>query len=229
MINTSKALTQKNPATENLYDRIATVGLASLEQLWTDSPDDFPDSKELTWWEVWLRRRDGNEVQRLMDFAESADLQVGRSVLGFADRTVALVQATATQLAVALDVLDDLAELRRPQEPAELLSFEPAAEQADWVNMLAERTEPASVDAPAVCVLDTGVFYRHPLLRASLHTSDCHSCDPAWGVGDHDGHGTEMAGLALYGDVGSALMASGSVRLWHLLESVKAATTSSPL
>ena len=211
----------EKPRHSNLYDRIAAVGLASLEQLWTDSPDDFPGPEDVTWWEVWLRRRDGGEFQRLTDFAESAGLQVGRTVLGFADRTVALVEATAAQLAVALDVLDDLAELRRPQEPAELLSFEPADEQASWVDMLAERTEPASSDAPAVCILDTGAFRNHPLLVASLHSSDCHACDPAWGVTDHDGHGTEMAGLALFGDVGSALRSTGSVRLRHLLESVK--------
>ncbi len=217
-IETSDA---ENPRNRNLYDRIATIGLASLEQLWTDPPDQFPDPQDLTWWEVWLRRRDGNEAQRLLEFAESAGFQVGRSVLGFADRTVVLVRATAAQLAVALDVLDDLAELRRPQEPAELLTFEPPVEQADWVDMLAGRTEPASADAPSVCLLDTGVYRRHPLLEASLHPSDCHASDPTWGVGDHDGHGTEMAGLALYGDFGSTILTSAKVRLRHLLESVK--------
>lgn len=205
----------------NLYDRIAAIGLASLEQLWTDPPDELPVPEEVAWWEVWLRRRDGDEHHRFAAFAERAGIRVGQSVLGFADRTVVLVEATATQLAVALDVLDDLAELRRPQESAALLTFEAAAEQADWVATLAERTEPASADAPAVCVVDTGVYRLHPLLEMSLHTSDCHACDPRWGVGDHHGHGTEMAGLALFGDVGSALLSSGRVRLRHRLESVK--------
>lgn len=205
----------------NLHDRVATVGLASLEQLWTDPPDQFPSKEEAVWWEVWLRRRDGNEFQRFATFAERAGLQMGRSVLGFTDRTVVLVKATAVQLASALDVLDDLAELRQPQESAALVAQEMAEEQADRVAALVNRIKPPSAGAPAVCVVDTGVHRRHPLLATSLHASDCQACDPNWGVDDHDGHGTEMAGLALFGDVGAALLSSGSIRLRHCLESVK--------
>jgi hypothetical protein len=70
-------------------------------------------------------------------------------------------------------------------------------------------------------VLDTGVTRGHPLLAASLAAADCHSCEPSWGVHDHDGHGTEMAGLALHGDLGPVLAGSGPVQLRHGLESVK--------
>lgn len=212
---------RERPRNRDLVDRIRSVGIASLSELWTDPPEEFPTAEELQWWELWLRRRDGKEVDRLKAFAAADALDVGRHTLGFADRTVALVRATATQLAAALDVLDDLAELRRPREPAELLAGEPAAEQAEWVQELAGRTRPASDDAPAACVVDTGVHQPHPLLESSLDPDDCHACDPAWNAGDHHGHGTEMAGLALYGDVGEAVRSGHEVRLRHKLESVK--------
>ncbi|MGH9887500.1 MAG: S8 family peptidase, partial [bacterium] len=48
-----------------------------------------------------------------------------------------------------------------------------------------------------------------------------HCCEPTWGVHDHDGHGTEMAGLALHGDLTPVLAGSGVVQLRHCLESVK--------
>lgn len=204
-----------------LYDGIATIGLASLEKLWTDLPEEFPRSRELVWWEVWLRRRDGKEDQRFKEFAEGTGLKLVRPILGFTDRMVVLVEATAVQLAAALDILDDLAELRRPQETAALLAFEPPEDQARRVAMLVERTEPASTDSPAVCVVDTGIHYQHSLLSASLDESDCHTCDPRWGILDFHGHGTEMAGLALFGDLGSALISSEIVCLRHRLESVK--------
>jgi hypothetical protein len=70
--------------------------------------------------------------------------------------------------------------------------------------------------APAVCVLDTGVTRGHPLLEKSLAVADCHTCDPAWGAHDHHGHGTEMAGLALYGDLTPVLAGTGTVQLLHL-------------
>jgi len=102
-----------------------------------------------------------------------------------------------------------------------MIAAEPATEQRQWVEQLKARTTAAGAGAPAACILDTGVSRTHPLLAMSLDVADCHSADPLWGVDDRDGHGTEMAGLALYGDVGTALMSAGPVRLRHRLESVK--------
>ena len=55
----------------------------------------------------------------------------------------------------------------------------------------------------------------------SLLPADLHACDPAWKSVDHDGHGTEMAGLALYGDLAAFVRSSGPAILRHRLESVK--------
>jgi hypothetical protein len=104
------------PRRRDLVERIATVHAASIEALWTDPADQFPPSGRLVWWEVWLRRRDGRELSRLRAFAAATGVRVGPHSLGFGDRTVVLMQATAEQLADAVDVLDDLAELRRPFE-----------------------------------------------------------------------------------------------------------------
>ncbi|ADL49640.1 hypothetical protein Micau_6145 [Micromonospora aurantiaca ATCC 27029] len=214
---------QDKPRNRNLVDRIQAIGLATIESLWTDPPDAFPEPTATVWWEVWLRRRDGNEVGRFQEFAQQAGVRLGSRTLGFSERIVVLAQATVEQLAGALGVLDDLAELRRPHELAQIIALESAVEQAEWVDQLARRTRPAGADAPAICVLDTGVHRAHPLLAGSLDPADCQACDPTWGSHDHRGHGTEMAGLALYGDLGEALLATGQVRLRHRLESVKLA------
>jgi hypothetical protein len=154
-------------------------------------------------------------------FAQSTGADVRPHTLGFPDRIVVLVRATRHQLATAVDVLDDVAELRLPREPAELIAEEEAAAQAEWVDDLAARTYPARDGAPAACVVDTGVHQAHPLLSPSLDADDCLTCDPTWGVADLHGHGTEMAGLALYGDLGAAVMSTLDIRLRHRLESVK--------
>jgi len=211
---------QEKPANRDLINRVRAISLASLEELWTDAAA-FPAADEEVWWEVWLRRRDNNEIDRLRSFAAQVGAQVSTQVLAFPDRLVVLVKAMNIQLAGAVDVLDDLAELRRPRELAQLLALEPAIDQATWLEDLRNRTMPASAESPAVCVVDTGVQQGHPLLAHSLATADCHACDPNWHTQDHHGHGTEMAGIALYGDLGQALMSNEPIYLRHRLESVK--------
>jgi hypothetical protein len=207
---------------ERVYNRVADLRLATLKALWTDDITIFPDTPNThIWWEVWLRFTDGEEVARFRSFAEQSNIRLGPRQLRFNDRIVLLAYATPNQLAASLDVLGDLAELQRAKETASFFVSQHPADQMDWVEDLGERTTPAPDDAPAVCVLDTGVNRGHPLLQASLPASDCHTYDPDWGTHDHDGHGTEMAGLALYGDLMPALESAAPVQLQHQLESVK--------
>lgn len=206
---------------ENMIDRVADLRLATLRGFWTDSPDVYPIEEEEVWWEVWLRRHDGNELQRLMEFAGIAGLEVGDRRLQFDDRIVTLVRATSRELSASIDVINDMAELRLAKETAAVFIDMDANDQTDFANDLAQRTYGPGEDSPVICVLDTGVNNGHLLLKSFLDNSDCHSCDTVWRVGDHDGHGTRMAGLALYGDLGPLLAGSQPVRVYNRLESVK--------
>lgn len=207
---------------ESMLDPVAALRLATLRSLWTDADDVYPDESETIWWEVWLRRQDGNEFSRLMQFAGVQGLDVAPRRLQFDDRIVTLVRASTAALAASVDVLADLAEVRKAKETAADFSDMSPDEQAEWMRELLPRTKRlVSETAPAVCVLDTGVNAGHPLLEGSLSGDDCHSCDPGWGTHDHHGHGTEMAGLALYGDLVPILAGSEPVLLRHRLESVK--------
>ena len=100
------------PRHSDMVERIAALALATIEALWTDDPNEFPPSDTTVWWEVWLRRSDGQEVDRLREFALIGGIEVGGRILIFDNRTIVLVRATANQLASALDVIDDFAELR---------------------------------------------------------------------------------------------------------------------
>lgn len=206
---------------EEMIDPVATLRLATLRALWTDSTEAYPSENETIWWEVWLRRQDGAELERLMEFADATGCVVSPRRLMFDDRIVTLVRATPLQLAASIDVLSDVAETRKAKETATVFVDMSSVDQAEWAKELRDRTTPPSPHAPAVCILDTGVTRGHPLLDASLEASDCHTCDPAWGTHDHSGHGTEMAGLALYGDLAPVLTGTQEVVLQHRLESVK--------
>ncbi len=208
------------PRNQKLVERIADLRLATLEAFWTEEADSFPSPDERTWWELWLRERDGVEA-RVASFAEQTDVTVGQSRLIFSERRVMLIRATARQLASAMGVLDDLAELRRPSIAAQPLADWSLADQSELVHNLADRVSPPAPDAPAICLLDTGVEVGHPLVSPAFASSDAHVCNPRWGPDDRQGHGTQMAGVALYGDLGQALLSNQPVTLFGWLESVK--------
>jgi len=76
----------------------------------------------------------------------------------------------------------------------------------------------------AVCLLDSGVRRAHPLIAPMLAAADCHTINPAWGsddTADWQGHGTRMAGVALYGDLVPVLVGADRIAPLYRLESVR--------
>jgi hypothetical protein len=216
---------QAQPRHRRLVESISQVRLATLRALWTEN-DEFPATDTPLWWELWLRAGstlDERELitQRFREAAARQDLRVSRSEIHFPENTVVLVRATPRQLSEQVFMLNCLAEVRKAKETAASLLGMPVGTQADWVHALASQVIPPPEDAPAVCLLDTGVSRAHPLLQAATHTDHLHAYDPAWGTADHNGHGTEMAGIALYGDLLDLLVTVEPIALTHRIESVK--------
>ncbi len=96
-------------------------------------------------------------------------------------------------------------------------------EQEKWSNDLENHLLQPDDDSVAICLLDSGVAQIHPLITPALELADMHTCNPAWGVNANNacGHGTKMAGLALYSDLFDALQTLQPIQLSHRLESVK--------
>ncbi|MYC67553.1 MAG: S8 family peptidase [Acidobacteriia bacterium] len=209
-----------------LVDAIQEIRAASLRALWTDTATEFPTEDEgPLWWEVWLPvRRDRQAV--VESFRERAEAQGMRLVPGelvFPERTVLLVSASLEQMQHSMLTLNSIAELRRAKETAEFFDSLPPEGQQEWLDDLLARTQfPADADeVPRVCLLDTGVNRGHRLLRSALGTGDLHTVEPGWGTDDTHGHGTQMAGVALTGDLTALVEGNDPVVLDHRLESVK--------
>ena len=209
-----------------LVDAIRAIRAASLRALWTDTDGEFPTPDEgLLWWEVWLSvRRDGRiVVASFRERAEAQGMRIAPGAVTFLERTVLLVSASLEQMQRSILTLNSIAELRRAKETAEFFQSLRPDEQQEWIDELLTRTQfPAGGDeVPRVCLLDTGVNRGHPLLRRALDRGDLHTVEPGWGPDDVHGHGTQMAGVALAGDLTELVAGSASVALQHRLESVK--------
>jgi hypothetical protein len=210
-----------NPKNQTLVESISEIRLAALDGFWTDDPALFPLAGKAIWWEVWLRDDGIGTLERFQAYARQVQLKVGEQHLRFPDRLVILAYGTREQMTGSIELLDVIAEVRLAKEvPTSFLQMSPV-EQADWAKELQGRVIEASGDAPAVCLLDTGVNRAHPLLTPAISERDLHAYHPTWGVHDDQGHGTEMAGIALYGDLTGILLSSSPVVLTHRLESAK--------
>lgn len=214
--------TQRRAKNQDFVESISDIKRAALEALWTEERLPFPARDQRTTWEVWLRRQRGvDHLERLRRYAEDFGLAVGEQAITFVDRVVVLVTGTADQLSASVDILGMIAELRAPKQTAAFFANLSAVEQQEWVNDLLARMTPPIEGAPFVCLLDTGINQAHPLLTAVVDFADLDTYRPAWGVDDRHGHGTEMAGLASFGDLAEILQDGAAVPSTHRLESVK--------
>ncbi len=210
------------PKNERLVASIDSVTRALLQSIFTDPPDRFPLEDVPIWWEVWLRQTGSEAFAR---GAETLGVRINPAErLTFPEREVLLANATVSQMGTLMNRTDAIAELRIASDtPAIFLGFR-NFEQAEWTRELARRVRQPSLDAPVVCILDSGVTHTHPLLAACMRPADVHTYNPTWGSGDSaawQGHGTAMAGVALYGDLQQRLLNLDLILLQHGLESVK--------
>ena len=211
---------------KRLINTIRAIRAASIRALWTDDEDTFPtESEGALWWEVWLHIRKDRDttVRSFRTLTEAQGMRAAPDALSFPERTVLQVRASLEQMQRSMLTLNSIAELRRAKETAEFFDALPLEEQPEWMDDLLARTSfvEDTSEVPHVCLLDTGVSRGHPLLRTVLAANDLHTVEPVWGVGDNHGHGTEMAGLALAGDLTHPLAAKSAVHITHRLESVK--------
>lgn len=217
---------KSGPSNSKLLNAISEIRAATIQALWTDSPDTMPtDDDEHLWWEVWLPTRGDRQgvVNQFREMAVGLNFRIAPGELYFPERSVLMVYGSVGQMKRSMMTLNSIAELRRAKETAEFFDDLAPDEQPQWVDELNDRLSLPDNDAdvPYVCLFDTGVNNGHPLLQHFIANADKHSVEPAWGVDDTEGHGTEMAGLALLGNLTDVLVTNEPVVISHRLESVK--------
>ena len=208
----------------SLIDAISAFRAAAFEALWTDDLRLFPqDELEELWWEVWLPVRDDRQavIRDFRRLAEALQIRVSEQVLEFPERSVLLARGGRGQFAQSGLLLNCISEVRRAKETAAFFDELEPHEQGEWASELLHRLQTAPAGGPYVCILDSGVNNGHPLIAPFHADGDQFSIKPEWSVADENGHGTGMAGLAVWGDLTEALESSEAVHIRHRIESVK--------
>jgi len=189
------------PTFEAFVAPIERFAPITIDSLWRD-PRPLPSSADdRFWWECWCWKASAADFEAA---AFRQNLAMSDWRLYFPTFTVIPVYSSQREMEQLLDRTNAISELRSATDSARFFATEERSGQRAWVNNLVDRLVTPNEDAPAVCILDRGVAWEHPLLKGFLDEVDCLSHDPRWGNEDHDlhqGHGTKMAGTVLFGDL----------------------------
>ena len=207
------------PKNADLIQSIATLTEAGLRALWRSPADKFPQTEAATNWELWLDRE---TADAFVLGAQAYGVAIGQERLEFPEDIVVIANGTREALANAIRRTRGVKAMAAPTVTADFFAGGDVIEQAQWVDDLRNRTTyPPQADPGYVTLMDTGVSRAHPLVQPALEVADRHAANFAWGLEDIRGHGTHMAGLALFGDLTSCLHQTNPVTVLNRLESVK--------
>jgi hypothetical protein len=217
---------------QKLIDSIQSIRTAAFTAIWSDDDSLLPeDNNESIWWEVWVstpkkRRESINHYKEIIaDFtliANELEIEVSQHKLRFPEHTIIQVKATQNQLANNTLLLSRVAEIRAPKVTTDFFDSADSEEQEQWSQDLLDRLhQPNNGKEPYICIIDSGVNVEHPLLSPFANISDQLTVTDDGIPVDNQGHGTEMAGLAMWGDLTDILGSSEIATINHRLESVK--------
>ncbi|WP_284209998.1 S8 family peptidase [Methylorubrum aminovorans] len=204
-----------------LFESAEQFRLATIEDLWADAAQRLPEEGLVAEWEVWLRR--GFE-QLFIDEVVRREILMSGEPTEFLETVLVNVIATREQISELVRITTAVVELRGASNfAADVLDLVPEG-RLDLVGDVASRLRPPPATAPRTTILDTGVNRNHSLLASALPRQRCHSIETDWGTGDHDGHGTKSAGIALFGENLERYLQEGAdgdpIELTTALESV---------
>ncbi|EGR4210622.1 S8 family peptidase [Vibrio cholerae] len=217
---------------QKLIDSIKSIRSAQFSAIWADDDSLLPENKEReVWWEVWLStprksRHTHNQYQEIIsDFSLLADtvgIIISDHKLRFPEHTVIQIRASQRKLEENVNLLFRVSEIRYPKITADFFDALLPSEQREWSDELLKRLNVTfSATSPYVCIIDSGVNVEHPLLSPFTRITDQRTVTEDNDPTDMIGHGTAMAGLAMWGDLTEALSSSDVNHIGHRLESVK--------
>lgn len=215
------------PKNADLVQSIRAIVEAGLRALWRSPAAKFPADDGATHpWEIWLDRSEADHfiahARGLGIRFEGGEGQPGGGRLEFPEDVVVVGHATHAQIAGAVRSLGIVKALAAPTVLSDYFDGMPPDEQAEWAQAMERLLQPpAAADPRYITLLDSGVGLNHPLVRPYLDPVDRHAAEPGWGLDDTHGHGTQLAGLALYGDLLPLIQSNLPVHVRHRLESAK--------
>ena len=215
---------EKNGKPENqpLVEKIETISRTSVENLWSSSIESLPKLEPL-WCEIWLASEDLNLeaiIPNLKEVCTLFGVDILDGILNFPQRSILVIKANYVQLNELISSFGLIAEIRKTEELNSFWLGQNITENNEWINEALHLVD-FTKSNNFISVLDTGINNGHRLIEPVLEEVNRLTVEPNWGVNDSLGHGTSMAGVAMYGNLNSILENNQVIEIHHQLESVK--------
>ncbi len=209
--------TRYGPKNRQLFNTVDNIIAADLLAFWTDNIP-FPANDVLFGWELWLR--DGT-IDNVREVARSlGGIVLSEHHLRFPDRQICSAHCNLSSIQKLRLSTNALTGFRFNRTQSDFFASMEPRTQRQWQDELVGRLN-YNMQNSSVCILDTGLYEEHPILKPAIQPKAVDTYHPDWGKDDHDGHGTQMAGLALIGDITPLLEGNSRLDITHYIESVK--------
>lgn len=219
-----------DPKNKDLISGVEDIKRAMISAFWFGNKIDIPQNTR-QWCEVWFRvpvnkRKvnsydEHNKVEKVVyEICSSREISIKSEKIRFPERLVKTLYVSEDDLLYLIESCDYVAEIRRSQSLNSFFVHLNPIEQKEWSKELLERVS-FEMDGTSICILDTGVNRNHQLLEKASFDEHIQTYNSNWKSSDHQGHGTEMAGVALYYDLKECLESTESFVINHEIESVK--------
>jgi hypothetical protein len=171
----------RKPQYFNFFESKPSVAVTTVADVWGATAQ-IPDPGTVIAWEIWLF---SHSEARFRQSVEILKIPNPRRGVQFGEVTV-LAMAGTTEMLDAIVRTASITQLRPASSLNTSLLSMPSGVQHQAAVRAASNVAPAHARAPAVCLLDTGLYAAHPLLAGSVRfnasvagisNSDCPSSE----------------------------------------------------
>lgn len=204
----------------NIINPINKISLINLSLKLNELPDDQPIWFEITCRggtriEPYINRRTEHQIKRALIFYESEILKFVAS-----EQIYFFVKLSINQMKLIIESVDCIYDINKSSDLIRDFNYfdQPVEKEIKKFTLLKPEDE-----SPIVTIIDTGIKDNHPLLKNAILNAN--RVDGISSNIDTDGHGTKMAGIALYdGNIGLHIN-NGFYQASHWIQSVKTLAT----
>ena len=223
----TKKTNKGKPKNNDLVSSIEDIKPADLKSLWTSYNAQIPENEPL-WCEFWLfwEKAAKPTIEAMKanfhSICNERKLMASKSCMIYPEAVVFEACVSHDDICFLLGRISyTVAEIRRCIQPASFFVDRNHNQFKNTFSRLESRLQKPTSEDVAICLLDSGVYSEHVLLKPFIHKDGIMVAKTNVDPRDLEGHGTLMAGIALFNDLRPAFESSNPISSPCQLESVK--------